>query len=124
MATLLEGNTSPAGVARLIAWQCIGCGRIEAPQNCIGVCRDEKVEFVYASNYDEALVQLAQARGRNEILSKLVRELAHTTPREGGWERTYRALQARAQNALEVCNLVRIRPAERTKAWLNSDRRR
>jgi len=49
------------------------------------------------------LGQLTLARRRNEILSKLVRELAHTTPREGGWERTYRALQARAQNALEVC---------------------
>ena len=103
MAALVEVNTAAAGVARLNAWQCIGCGKIEAPQNCIGVCRDEKVQFVYASNYDEVLGQLTLARRRNEILSKLVRELVHTTPREGGWERTYRALQARAQNALEVC---------------------
>ena len=38
-------------------WQCIGCGRVEAPQNCIGVCRDRKVELVYAS-------ELAEAEGR------------------------------------------------------------
>jgi hypothetical protein len=25
------------------AWQCIGCGRIEAPQTCVGVCRDRKI---------------------------------------------------------------------------------
>jgi hypothetical protein len=25
------------------AWQCIGCGKIEAPQACIGVCQDRKV---------------------------------------------------------------------------------
>ena len=30
------------------AWQCIGCGRIEAPQPCLGICEDRKVEFVYA----------------------------------------------------------------------------
>ena len=28
------------------AWQCIGCGKIEAPQLCIGVCRDRKVLFI------------------------------------------------------------------------------
>ena len=28
------------------AWQCIGCGKIEAPQTCIGVCRDRKVYFI------------------------------------------------------------------------------
>lgn len=33
------------------AWQCIGCGEIEAPQTCIGVCQDRKVDFVYASEH-------------------------------------------------------------------------
>jgi hypothetical protein len=23
---------------RIKVWQCIGCGRIDSPQNCIGVC--------------------------------------------------------------------------------------
>jgi len=27
------------------AWQCIGCGRVELPQPCIGVCQDRKVRF-------------------------------------------------------------------------------
>ena len=35
------------------AWQCIGCGKIEAPQTCIGVCRDRKVAFVYAEDHEQ-----------------------------------------------------------------------
>ena len=87
-------------IERLAAWQCIGCGRIEGPRPCIGVCEDRKVEFVLASDYDEALADLARARRRADELAALVRELAHTTPRAGQWERGYRALQARARVAL------------------------
>lgn len=87
---------------RVTAWQCIGCGRIEGAQPCIGICEDRKVDFVYASDHDEALRQLALARSQVEALAALVRQLAHTTPREGEWERTYRALQARARRILET----------------------
>lgn len=87
---------------RMTAWQCIGCGRIEGQQPCIGICQDRKVDFVYASEYDEALAQLALARGQAEALASLVRQLARTTPRAGEWERTYRALQERARRALEA----------------------
>ena len=50
------------------AWQCIGCGKIEAPQTCIGVCQDRKVEFVYAFEHEEALAQLKVARQQAEAL--------------------------------------------------------
>lgn len=46
------------------AWQCIGCGKIEAPQTCIGVCRDQRVEFVYSSDYEDLLVQLRATQRR------------------------------------------------------------
>jgi hypothetical protein len=39
---------------------------------------------------------------RHCLLAALVRVLARTTPREGEWERTYRALQARAREALKA----------------------
>ncbi|MBI4196004.1 MAG: hypothetical protein HY526_13105 [Betaproteobacteria bacterium] len=87
---------------RVTAWQCIGCGRIEGAQPCIGICQDRKVDFVYASDHDEALAQLALARSQAEALAALVRQFAHTTPREGEWERTYRALQERARRTLET----------------------
>ncbi len=75
------------------AWQCIGCGRIEAPQNCVGICQDRRVEFVYATEHAKALHDLEAARRERDALHRLVRRLASTTPRAGEWERSYRMLQ-------------------------------
>lgn len=85
---------------RFEAWQCIGCGKIDAPQPCIGVCQDRKVQFVYAAAYDGLLAEVQNVRRRAQALEALIRRLAATTPREGGWERSYRALQAQARRAL------------------------
>ena len=85
---------------RMTAWQCIGCGRIEDAQPCVGICQDRKTEFVYASDYDGVVAQLARAQRQAEALAALVRQLAWTTPREGLWEQTYRALQGRARQTL------------------------
>ena len=85
---------------RITAWQCIGCGRIEGAQPCVGICQDRRTDFVYASDHDAVLAQLALAHRQAEILAALVRQLAYTTPRQDDWERTYRALQARARQTL------------------------
>jgi hypothetical protein len=74
------------------AWQCIGCGKIEALQTCVGICQDRKVEFVYASEHEETLNELALARRRAIALEALVRRLACTNPRDNEWENSYRAL--------------------------------
>ena len=84
-------------IERMKAWQCIGCGRIEAAQTCIGICQDRRVEFVYASEHEEAL---ARALGQADALRALVRRLAWTTPHEGEWERSFRALQEQARRTL------------------------
>jgi len=86
----------------VIAWQCIGCGRIEGPQPCIGVCEDRRTEFVYASDHEAVLAQLERSRRQAEALAEVVRQIAHTMPRAGQCERTWRALQARARRALEA----------------------
>jgi len=82
------------------AWQCIGCGMIEAPQTCIGVCEYRKADLVYAFDYEQAVSQAAAALRRAEALEVLVRQLARTTPRKGEWERSYRALQEQARRIL------------------------
>lgn len=69
------------------AWQCIGCGRVEADGRCIGICEDRPVRLVSAADY--------------EALEAFVRRLALSTPREGQWERTYRALQQEARVLLK-----------------------
>lgn len=86
--------------ARITAWRCIGCGKIEAPQPCIGVCQDRKVELVEAGRYESAVQRAQQARREGEAFKALVRQLAHTKPRNGQWEQTYRQLQAQARKLL------------------------
>ena len=71
-------------------WQCIGCGRIEDPRPCVGICRDEKAEYVLAAEHDRAIAGLLET----------VRTLARTTPREGECMRLWRALQELARAAI------------------------
>lgn len=78
---------------RIAVWRCIGCGRIEAPQPCIGVCQDRKLELVPAEHYE-------QLQRRAEAMEKLLQLLVHSTPREQQWESSYRMLQARARDLL------------------------
>jgi hypothetical protein len=82
------------------AWQCIGCGRIEAPQTCVGICEYRKVQFVDAFDHERALATAAAARREADILGAVVRQLAHTSPRPGECERSYEAMQKLARRAL------------------------
>jgi len=70
----------------LKAWQCIGCGRVEADGRCLGICEDRPVRLVSAHDY--------------ELLETFVRRFAQSTPRDGQCERSYRALQREARTIL------------------------
>ena len=78
---------------RVTAWQCIGCGRIEGAQPCVGICQDRKVEFVYADEHATVLAQLQR-------MTALVNQFAWTHPHDGVWEKSFRALQERARRML------------------------
>ena len=67
-------------------WECVGCGRIDHPQPCVGICRDRKAEYVRAEDYQK--------------LENLLRRIAFTTPREGESESAWRALQRDARALL------------------------
>jgi hypothetical protein len=75
------------------AWQCVGCGRLEGPAQCVGVCQDQPVELVAAADYRKAVA-------RAEALEEVVRRIAHTAPKKGQCERTWLALQGDARKAL------------------------
>jgi len=87
---------------RIVAWQCIGCGRVEGPQPCVGVCQDKKVTFVAAEAYDAAVARLRETEARLAALQSLANRMALAKPRAGEWERSYRALQAEAQRWLRA----------------------
>ncbi len=84
----------------LKAWQCIGCGKIEAPQTCIGVCQDRRVEFVYAADHKELLAQLRASERHAHAACALLRRLASTKPHDREWERSYRVIQEQARRVL------------------------
>ncbi len=75
------------------AWQCIGCGRLEATAQCVGVCQDRPVDLVDAVDYRAALA-------RAEALEAVARRIALTFPKKGQIEKTWLALQAQAREAL------------------------
>jgi hypothetical protein len=82
---------------RTTAWQCIGCGRLDSDATCMGVCQDRKVVLVSAADYDEACRQIDELR-------LFIRQLANVAPRDGEWERSYKALQQRARRLLGTEN--------------------
>lgn len=79
------------------AWQCVGCGKIEAPQPCIGVCRDKKILMVGKDEHEQVLAELAIAQQQLKGLQAVLLQLAWSAPRDGQWERNWRALQQRAR---------------------------
>ncbi|MDE2248048.1 MAG: hypothetical protein KGJ96_05660 [Xanthomonadaceae bacterium] len=86
-----------AAIEYIQAWQCIGCGKIEAPQPCIGVCRDKKVLMVSKDDHAQVLAELADAQRQLHGLQAVLLQLAWSEPRDGQWERNWRALQQRAR---------------------------
>ncbi len=82
------------------AWQCIGCGKLDAPQTCIGVCQDRRVELVYATEYEQVLAELDTARRHLLAAASVLRSMASTTPHEDEWARSYRVVQQKARKVL------------------------
>jgi hypothetical protein len=81
------------------AWQCIGCGKIDGPAQCIGVCQDRRVELVNAMDY-------RAAQARIEALEAVLRRIALTTPKDGECEPTWLELQRQARKALAAAPLA------------------
>ena len=92
----------------ITAWQCIGCGRLEAPQNCVGVCQDRKIELVTAWDYAEVRTALDDAEARVAALEAFLRKLGRVVLREGHWKEAYRALQNEARKLLGANESVDI----------------
>ncbi|PIQ38511.1 MAG: hypothetical protein COW59_01450 [Lysobacterales bacterium CG17_big_fil_post_rev_8_21_14_2_50_64_11] len=84
----------PTMLEPIIAWQCLGCGKLDAPQPCIGVCEDRKVELLPAQQYRDAIAQCDQARHALAQWHNLAHRLLQTTPHDDAWQESYRVFQA------------------------------
>ena len=78
----------------------VGCGKIEAPQPCIGVCQDRKILTVGKDDYERALATARNLQRQLHGTHALLAQLAWSVPRGGQWELSWRALQARARELL------------------------
>jgi hypothetical protein len=87
------------------AWGCPVCGRVDAPQPCLGVCIREPVLMEDAAGYRALAEQVARARAADAELTTLVRLVAFVSPRAGQEQATWAALRARA-------SAVRDRPPD------------
>lgn len=81
-------------VETIEGWRCIGCGKVEAPRPCIGVCQDKRVELVLAQDY-------AELAWRVEQLEEALALIARITPKATGLEASWAALQERARRLLD-----------------------
>ena len=80
-------------IERIAGWRCIGCGKVDAPQPCVGLCQDRKVELVDGADYDALLAMTRE-------LEAVLVLIAQITPREDALPTSWRALQARARALL------------------------
>jgi len=87
----------PPEAESLIVWRCPQCGGLDAPQECIGVCVWRPFEWVNSRLYEVERSRAEFDRERETSLLELLRRIAFVTPRNGEWERNWRALQSQAQ---------------------------
>jgi hypothetical protein len=103
---------------RTTVLSCIGCGRIDAAQQCAGTCGEHRMEIVAAAAHDRAVARLGAERRRADALRPVIDRLAA----EGvvdDWESAYRRLQAQARDVLR--DVAAAAPAdgaaERLAVW-------
>lgn len=83
-------------------WWCAECGGIDAPQPCLGVCVWRPADWVNRTGYEAARSRAAGERDAERAMVRVLRRVALVTPREGHWERNWRALHADAREALRA----------------------
>lgn len=82
-------------------WQCVGCGKVEAPQPCVGICQDRAVELLPLEVHERVVERRAELADDYRRLRNFVWQAAHTTPREGRWKEGFEALQRAARQLLD-----------------------
>jgi hypothetical protein len=82
------------------AWGCPECGRIEAPQPCLGICIRRPGLVADASELQEFAERSEELAVADRALGDLARTVASVTPRPGREELTAVALRSQARQLL------------------------
>ena len=92
-----RGEELPPPAGTVIVWRCEDCGGLDAPQECIDVCIWGPADWVDAASYEAERSRAARDREVEQSLAGLLRRFAFATPRDGQWERSWRAFQSQAR---------------------------
>lgn len=82
-------------------WQCIGCGRVDAPRPCIGVCQDKRVALVSTADYALLEQRFDELERSHAELRAFLGLISQVRPSRNGWEKSFLAMQAQARALLE-----------------------
>ena len=102
----------PSRAETVIVWRCEDCGGVDAPQECIDVCIWGPADWVDAALYEPQRSRAAVDREVEQSLAGLLRRFAFTTPRDGQWERSWRAFQSQARLAFRPGESRRVADRE------------
>ncbi len=82
------------------AWGCPRCGRIDAPQPCLGICVRRPGTVVDVRDYRRLAPRAERAAAADQALAGPARLLLTVTPRPGREDACITALRARAHHVL------------------------
>ena len=83
------------------AWGCPRCGRIDAPQPCLGICVRRPGTVADVREYRQLAPRAATVAAADKALTRLARLLLTVTPRPGREDATLAALCAQARQTLD-----------------------
>jgi hypothetical protein len=102
-----------SGADRLMVPTCIGCAAMSRLGDCDGGCREQRLDLIRASAFDELVTLAVESRAAADAFAAVVERLAGEEPGNGGepgngeepgddgYEAAYRAVQADGRAALE-----------------------
>jgi hypothetical protein len=108
---------------RLSALFCIGCGRVDVPEPCVGACDERMIDLVLAKEYESARVQAEDITRAvatlQDFISRLVSELPEPdAPQAADWDDKLRGLRGQARSVLHDVKVKEsLDEVDRITAW-------
>ncbi len=92
---------SALAIEPIEGWQCIGCGRIDAPRPCVGVCQDRRVRLVPMAEVERLAGRIAELERQADRMRAYLQWVTHIRPSDTGWQRSFLAMQEQARAVLD-----------------------
>jgi hypothetical protein len=92
-----ETTGAASSAETTVVWRCPDCGGLEETQPCIGVCIWRPLDWVELGAFESERVRALREVELERGLFGLLTRFARVRPRDGAWERNWRAFQAQAR---------------------------